>query len=110
MHVDSTLSSLPVAEDTDRPVEIRIDGLQKTYKTERGSVEALSDINLEIRRREFVSLIGRSGCGKTTLLRIMAGLVAPTAGQVEVGGKSLWHNGSVDSSVIKRLGVVFQDA
>ena len=44
------------------------------------------------------------------LLRIMAGLVAPTAGQVEVGGKSLWHNGSVDSSVIKRLGVVFQDA
>lgn len=110
MHVDSTLSSLPIAEDADRPVEIRIDGLQKTYKTERGSVEALSDINLEIRRREFVSLIGRSGCGKTTLLRIMAGLVAPTAGQVEVGGKSLWHNGTVDSSVIKRLGVVFQDA
>ena len=63
MHVDSTLSSLPVAEDTDRPVEIRIDGLQKTYKTERGSVEALSDINLEIRLGEFVSLIGRSGRG-----------------------------------------------
>lgn len=91
-------------------MEIRIEGLHKTYKTERGSVEALSNINLEIRRREFVSLIGRSGCGKTTLLRIMAGLVAPTAGQVEIGDKSLWHNGTVDSSVIKRLGVVFQDA
>ncbi|MEB7447973.1 ABC transporter ATP-binding protein [Arthrobacter koreensis] len=110
MHVDSTLASLPAAEGDGRPVEIRIEGLHKTYKTERGSVEALSNINLEIRRREFVSLIGRSGCGKTTLLRIMAGLVAPTAGQVEIGGKSLWHNGTVDSSVIKRLGVVFQDA
>lgn len=109
MYVESSAITAP-PEPAEEPVEIKISGLQKTYRTERSSVQALSDIDLEIRRREFVSLIGRSGCGKTTLLRIMAGLVAPTAGQVEIGGKSLWHKETVDSSVIKRLGVVFQDA
>lgn len=97
-------------EVSGRRVEIEVRGLHKTYKTERNTVQALSDINLQILRGEFVSLIGRSGCGKTTLLRIMAGLVAPTEGQVEIGGKQLWRNESVDSSVIKRLGVVFQDS
>lgn len=93
-----------------RRVEIEVRGLHKTYKTERNTVQALSDINMQILQGEFVSLIGRSGCGKTTLLRIMAGLVAPTEGQVEIGGKQLWRNETVDSSVIKRLGVVFQDS
>ncbi|MEO9246318.1 ABC transporter ATP-binding protein [Citricoccus nitrophenolicus] len=94
----------------DASPEIRISGLGKTYKTERGTTHALSDINLDIHKEEFVSLIGRSGCGKTTLLRIMAGLVPPTAGQVEIGGRALWDQETVDSSVIRRLGVVFQDS
>lgn len=93
-----------------RPIEIEVSGLEKIYKTERNTIQALSDINLQIFKGEFVSLIGRSGCGKTTLLRIMAGLVSPTAGRVEIGGKQLWRNETVDSSVIKRLGVVFQDS
>lgn len=93
-----------------RPIEIEVSGLEKIYKTERNTIQALSDINLQIHKGEFVSLIGRSGCGKTTLLRIMAGLVSPTAGRVEIGGKQLWRNETVDSSVIKRLGVVFQDS
>lgn len=45
-------------------------------------VEALKDINLEIRRGEFVSIIGSSGCGKTTLLRLIGGLDQPQGGQV----------------------------
>lgn len=97
-------------EKTPSPVEIRVSDLNKTYKTDHGSTQALSDINLEIRKEEFISLIGRSGCGKTTLLRIMAGLVSPTSGQIEIGNRSLWKDGKVDSSVIRRLGVVFQDS
>ncbi|MFC7402531.1 ABC transporter ATP-binding protein [Citricoccus sp. GCM10030269] len=110
MQTQPTVASPEADLAAPQPAEIRISGLEKTYKTERGTTHALSNINLEIRKEEFISLIGRSGCGKTTLLRIMAGLVPPSAGQVEVGGRALWHRETVDSSVIRRLGVVFQDA
>ena len=45
-------------------------------------VEALKDINLTIGHGEFVSIIGASGCGKTTLLRLIAGLEAPDSGEI----------------------------
>ena len=53
-----------------------------------GQVEALQDVSLTVREGEFVSLVGPSGCGKTTMLRIVAGLEAPTSGQVAVNGAS----------------------
>ncbi|MGJ9422227.1 ABC transporter ATP-binding protein [Aeromicrobium sp. CF3.5] len=90
--------------------EISITGLDKQYKTDHGVTHALSGINLEIAKEEFVSLIGRSGCGKTTLLRIMAGLVPPSSGEVQIAGRSLWKGSTADNSVIRNLGVVFQEA
>lgn len=49
-----------------------------------GSVTALQDVQLHLRRNEFVSLIGPSGCGKSTILRLIAGLLRPTSGQVRI--------------------------
>ena len=69
---------------TDAIIETR--GLHKTYG---GSVVALQDINLSFRRGELTSLLGPSGCGKTTLLKITAGLLKPTAGEVEVNGRTV---------------------
>jgi NitT/TauT family transport system ATP-binding protein len=57
------------------------------FAARSGAVEALSNIDLAIEAGEFVSLIGPSGCGKSTLLRLIANLIEPTRGVVEVNGK-----------------------
>ncbi len=68
---------------------VRLAGVDKTFGgSEAGSVQALDGIDLAVAEGEFVSLIGPSGCGKSTLLRVVADLEQPTAGTVEVGGKT----------------------
>jgi NitT/TauT family transport system ATP-binding protein len=56
------------------------------FPTADAPVQALADIDLQVGRGEFVSFIGPSGCGKTTLLRVIADLERPTAGQIAVNG------------------------
>jgi len=63
--------------------EIVIKGVAKRF----GSFQALRAIDLTVADREFMVLLGPSGCGKTTLLRIIAGLETPTAGEVWIGGR-----------------------
>lgn len=85
-------------------------GVTMRYTTRRKTTLALDDVNLSVAREEFVALVGPSGCGKTTLLRILAGLLRPTDGTVEVGGKALWHGSRRDDQALRMLGLVFQDA
>ena len=59
------------------------------FDTPRGSFEALRDVNLKIKEGEYVSLIGHSGCGKSTVLNIVAGLLTATSGGVIVDGKEV---------------------
>lgn len=63
-------------------------GISKTYSSARGDIEALRDVTFEVGRHEFVSIVGASGCGKTTLLKVIAGLVGATHGEVELLGQS----------------------
>lgn len=72
--------------DTGPGSVISTKGLGLIFQTGDGTVEALSDINLDIDRGEFVSLIGPSGCGKTTLLRVIADLEQQTSGTITVNG------------------------
>ena len=67
---------------------VSLSGVGKTFTVRRGTVVALESIDLTIERGEFVSLIGPSGCGKSTLLRVIADLLEPTTGTVEVNAKS----------------------
>jgi NitT/TauT family transport system ATP-binding protein len=93
------LRQAPTAPEV-RPV-YEIEGLAKTYA--RNSLTALTDVNLTLRKGEFVSVIGSSGCGKSTLLKIMAGLLPPTRGRVVLEGQPvLGHRPDI--------GMMFQQA
>jgi NitT/TauT family transport system ATP-binding protein len=85
-------------------------GITMRYTTRRSSTVALDDVNVSVARREFVSVIGPSGCGKTTLLRILAGLIRPTDGTVEIDGTRLWQGARRDDQALRMLGLVFQEA
>ncbi len=89
---------------------IALDAVEKRYETRDGPVVALAATDLAIAQRELVVLLGPSGCGKTTLLRLIAGLIPPSAGRVEVSGRDLWRGGIRDPAAVSDLGVVFQDA
>ena len=72
-----------VAAPLDSAVSVR--NVSKNY----GAVEALKNLSLEFPRGELTSLLGPSGCGKTTLLKIIGGLLEPSAGEIEVNGKTV---------------------
>ena len=69
---------------------------------ELGGRPILQDINFAVKRGEFACVIGASGCGKTTLLRLLAGLLTPTSGTVRLGGKPV-------TAPSREVAVVFQD-
>jgi len=80
---------------------VRLEGVSKRYD----EVMALSVVNLSVEKGEFVTLLGPSGSGKTTLLNIIAGMAAPTAGQVYIDGV----NATEIPPKKRNLGMVFQD-
>jgi len=81
---------------------IRIEGVTKTYQN--GTL-ALSDVKLDVGSGEFLSLLGPSGCGKSTLLRMIAGLGAPSSGNIDWPQASYDVRGEPD----RNLGFVFQE-
>jgi ABC-type Fe3+/spermidine/putrescine transport system ATPase subunit len=85
-------------------IAISVRGVSKTYFSGPRTVQALTDIHLEIQEGEFFFLLGPSGCGKTTLLRTIAGLLTPTRGRVYLGERDV-----TDLPVHKRnTAMVFQ--
>lgn len=80
------------------PIEISKVGLRNvclSYRAQDGqTLLALDDINLEVKAGEFVCIVGPSGCGKSTLLHLVAGLQAPTSGEILVDGKSVQGPGT----------------
>jgi len=66
---------------------LELSALGMTFETDNGGFEALRNVNLKINKGEFISLIGHSGCGKSTVLNIVAGLETATAGGVILNGK-----------------------
>jgi taurine transport system ATP-binding protein len=84
--------------DLDSPV-VAINDINLEYKSEKGIVSALENINLNISQGEFICVLGPSGCGKSTLLKIIAGFLKPTSGEAKMDNQIIkgadWHRGVV---------------
>jgi NitT/TauT family transport system ATP-binding protein len=66
---------------------VALDGVNLRVRSERGDVQALADIKLDVAEGEFIALLGPTGCGKSSLLRLISDLIPPTSGRIEVRGK-----------------------
>jgi NitT/TauT family transport system ATP-binding protein len=80
--------------------------LSKTFRKGEHQVEALRDITLSINEGEFVSIVGASGCGKTTLLRILDGLIGATSGSVVVNDKQVTGPGPERAFIFQQDGLM----
>ncbi|MFX0549002.1 ABC transporter ATP-binding protein [Hathewaya histolytica] len=89
---------------------IEVKNLNKSFKMGNEEVAVLKNINLNVHKREFVSIMGPSGCGKSTLLYLMGGLDTPTSGSVYINNKEISKLSDKEISKVRRceLGFVFQ--
>lgn len=85
-----------------QPARIQLLNLGKAFVSRHDKVEVLHDVSFQVTPKEFVAILGPSGCGKTTLLKIVAGLIRATSGQVLIDGTPI-HSAGADR------GLVFQN-
>lgn len=81
---------------------LKISDLEISFKTIKGKYVAVRDINLEVDKGEIISVIGHSGCGKSTIINAIAGMITPTSGSVVLNGKQIKAPGP-------DRGIVFQN-
>lgn len=102
---DASLPLDTVSHGRTLPAEetlLSVRGLQKVYETDGGPIEAVRDLTFDLGKNELTCLVGPSGSGKTTLLKCIAGLLAPTSGEVVLDGRKV-------TAPPKKMAVVFQE-
>jgi putative ABC transport system ATP-binding protein len=89
---------------------IRLEGVEKVYRTTAIETVALTAVNLAVAAGEFISVMGPSGCGKSTLLNLMGLLDAPSAGTIAVNGTAIASYRDKDVAALrnKEIGFIFQ--
>ncbi len=92
------------------PIELAAIGLKKNYRKGPVEIPVLAGVDLEIRRGEFVAIIGQSGSGKSTLLHLLGTLDAPTAGEVHFDGRRIDNLPAAERDLLRntQFGMIFQ--
>lgn len=96
-----------LAEPSRLPREARIEASGLRFRYADGEPLVLNDCNFHIEPGESVAIVGASGCGKTTLVKLMLGLLAPSSGEIRIGGQSISRIGSACYRTM--VGAVMQD-
>ena len=102
------MSSAPLPDTAPEIIQVR--GLRKVYHTGDVDVEALRSVDLDVKRGEFVAVVGPSGSGKSTLFHILGGLAPPTAGEIWIDGIDLRKMSETQRTEMRqrKVGFVFQ--
>jgi ABC-type lipoprotein export system ATPase subunit len=89
---------------------IECKSLTKQYKGKNHTINAVTDINLQLDQGEFILLKGRSGAGKSTLLNLIGGLISPTSGSVRIEELIIneLDNKSISNLLLNKIGIIFQ--
>jgi ribose transport system ATP-binding protein len=97
---------MPVAAEKSAPgqIAVRLTGVSKTF----GGVRALDEVSIEVRSGEIHALLGENGAGKSTILKILNGVHAPTAGRIEVYGTELTEH-TPEAARRAGIGMIFQE-
>ncbi len=88
---------------------IKVNGVNLSYPGLGGDIEALKQIDLEIKEGDFLGIMGRTGSGKSSLIEMLAGLNRPSSGQVLLEGQDIYGTGFSEEKLRKKLGIVFQN-
>jgi len=95
---------------TDPSIAVRCSAITKSFPAGDGMVEVLHGIDFDVPAGELTMLVGPSGCGKTTLISIIAGILTPTSGEVEISGNPLTRMSDAAKVAFRRsnVGFIFQ--
>jgi nitrate/nitrite transport system ATP-binding protein len=83
------MEKIPSSEKANADRYVQLENVDMTFSTKKGDFNALKNINLSIKEGEFISIIGHSGCGKSTVLNLIAGLTQPTEGLLFCAGRNI---------------------
>ncbi len=89
---------------------LKVTNISKKYGNEKKEFYALKNINLSVKKGEFVAIIGKSGSGKSTLIHIMSGLDSPSDGTVIINNKNIFELKEDDLTIFRRknIGIIYQ--
>ena len=89
---------------------LRVENLSKSYGKGEAKVDALKNINLSIKKGEFIAIVGPSGSGKSTLLHLLGGVDKPTSGNVFINDINIYDLKEKDLAIFRRrnVGLIYQ--
>lgn len=88
---------------SEKETVLEIDHVYKNFDINGNSVNVLNDINLKVKKGEFISIVGHSGCGKSTLLRLITSLEDTTQGEIKIAGEKI-------TGPSEKCGMIFQES